>query len=162
MNDKDAFRQKVMLETGNDLKWAKKELSKANNLDNMPKRYKQYPTLEGYYKEAVLLREEVIQGAESTVLERAEAFAKPKWRKKWVKDKKEPEFIEDGVKESSLFFFIWTQYEREIRQAMMSCFNAPEACQQVHDAVYSRENVDTSMLEEAVLEITGLTVKISH
>ncbi len=60
-----------MFEIGNDLVWAKKELSKANNLDNMPKRYKQQcSTLEAYYKEAVLLHEEVIQGAKSTVLER--------------------------------------------------------------------------------------------
>ncbi len=161
MNDKDIFRQKVMIETGNDLKWAKKELSKANNLDNMPKRYKQYPTLEVYYKEAVSLREEVIQGADATILERAEVFAKPKWHKKWVKGKKEPEFIAEGVKESSLFFFIWTQWERQIREAMMNCFNAPEACHQVHDAVYSREEVDMQVLEQAVLEVTGFKVKIS-
>jgi len=162
MDDKNAFRQKVMLETGNNLKWSKKELSKANNLDNMPKRYKQYQTLQAYYKEAVLLREEVIQSAESTVLERAEAFAKPKWRTKWVKDKKEPEYIIDGVKESSLFFFIWTQYEREIREAMMNCFSVPEACHQVHDAVYSKEEVDIQVLEQAVFNVTGLEVKISH
>ena len=162
MNDKNAFRQKVMIETGHDLKWAKKELSKANNLDNMPKRYKHYPILEAYYKEAVSLREEVIQSADTTILERAEAFAKPKWRKKWLKDKKEPEFIVDGVKESSLFFFIWTQYEREIREAMMGCFSAPEACQQVHDAVYSREEVDMQVLEEVAFGVTGFRVKISH
>ena len=162
MSDKNAFRHKIMFETGNDLKWAKKELSKANNLDNMPKRYKHYPILEAYYKEAVLLREEVIDGAESNALGRAYEFAKPKWRKKWVKDKKEPEFITDGVKESSLFFFIWTQYEREIRKAMMSCFSEPEACQQVHDAVYSKESIDIEVLEEAVLENTGFEVKISH
>jgi len=162
MNDKNKFRHKIMLETGNDLAWAKKEFSKANNLDNMPKRYKQYPTLQAYYKEAVLLREEVIQGVDATILERAELFAKPKWRKKWVKGKKEPEYIVDRVKESSLFFFIWTQHEREIREAMMSCFNTPEACHQVHDAVYSREEVDMQVLENAVLEVTGFEVKISH
>ena len=162
MNDKNAFRHKIMLETGNDLKWAKKELSKANNLDNMPKRYKQYPRLEAYYEEAVLLREEVIQSADTTILERAEAFAKPKWRKKWLKDKKEPEFIVDGVKESSLFFFIWTQYEREIREAMMSCFSTPEACHQVHDAVYSTEEVDMQVIEEVAFGVTGFRVKISH
>ena len=161
MNDKNKFRQKVMLETGNDLKWAKKELSKANNLDNMPKRYKQYPTLEAYYEEAVLLREEVIQGTKPKILERAEKFAKSKYCKKWVKGKKEPEFIADGVKESSLFFFIWTQYEREIREAMMSCFKAPEACHQVHDAVYSREVVEPQVIEVKVLAETDFKVKIS-
>ena len=161
MNDKDAFRQKVKIETGNDLSWVKKELSKANNLDSMSKKYKRYPTLEAYYKEAVLLREEVIEGADTTILERAEAFAKPKYRTKWLKGKKEPKFIVDGVKESSLFFFIWTQYEREIREAMMSCFSVPEACQQVHDAVYSKEAIDTAILEETVFETTGFKVKIS-
>ncbi len=161
MNDKNRFRQKVMLETGNDLEWAKRELSKANNLDNMPEKYKRYPTLEAYYKEAVLLREEVIQSADATILERAEAFAKPKYCTKWVKGKKEPEFIVDGVKESSLFFFIWTQYEREIREAMMSCFNTPEACHQVHDAVYSTEVVEPQTIEAKVLAEIGFKVKIS-
>ena len=127
-----------------------------------------HPTLEAYYKEAVLLREEVIQGAEkviqgadATILERAKAFAKSKWRIKWVKGKKEPEYINDGVKESSLFFFIWTQYEREIREAMMSCFNAPEACHQVHDAVYSTEVVEPQDIEAKVLAEIGFKVKIS-
>jgi len=162
MADKNAFRQKIMFETGNDLKWAKKELSKANNLDNLPKRYKHYPTLEAYYKEAVLLREEVIQGADAIVLERAEKFAKPKFRKEWIQGKKEPEFIVDGVKETSLFFFIWTQYEREIREAMMDCFKAPEACQQVHDATYSREaDVSVEKMQNSILEHTGFEVKIS-
>jgi hypothetical protein len=45
---------------------------------------------------------------------------------------------------------------------MVQCFNASEACHEVHDAVYSREEVDTKMLEQAVFETTGFSVKISH
>lgn len=162
MNDKQVFRAKVMLETGNDLAWAKKELSKINNLDEMPKRYKKYPTLEAYYKEAIPLREELIQDAEPMILQRAKSSTKkPKWQKRWINDKKEYEYIVDGVKESSLFFFIWTQWEREIRQAMMSCFKLPEACHQVHDAVYNTEVVDMRVMEDRVLKDTGFTVKIS-
>ena len=55
----------------------------------------------------------------------------------------------------SLFFFVWTQIEREIRHAMMGCFSG--FVHEVHDAVYSKEVVDISILEQ-----TGILVKIEH
>jgi hypothetical protein len=103
----------------------------------------------------------VIANVDEATLATAYLYAKPKWIKLWKQDKKEYEFIKDGVKESSLFFFIWTQYERAIRKAMVQCFNASEACHEVHDAVYSREEVDTKMLEQAVLDATDFRVKIT-
>ncbi len=119
--------------------------------------------VEAYYKEAIPLREELIQDAEPMILQRAKSSTKkPKWQKRWINDKKEYEYIVDGVKESSLFFFIWTQWEREIRQAMMSCFKVPEACHQVHDAVYNTEVVDMKVMEAEVLEKTGFKVQISN
>lgn len=161
MNDKRAFRSKIMSETGQDMAWVKEELSKVDNLDKMPQSYKQHPTLQKYYEEAQILRKEVIDGADTLVASRAYEFAKPKWKAIYKEGKKEPDFIIDGKKESSIFFFIWTQYEREIREAMMNCFSVPEACHQVHDAVYSREEVDPRLIEESVLEETGFVVKIS-
>ena len=161
MNDKVAFRTKIMAETGHDMKWVKSELSKINNLDKMPKKYKQYPTLTKYYYEAQILRREILEDADELILSRAYTLAKPRWMAIYTEDKKQPEFVMDGKKESSIFFFIWTQYEREIRGAMMSYFSVPEACHQVHDAVYSKEDINPIQLEEHVLEMTGFTVKIS-
>lgn len=161
-DDKHTFRTAIMRETGKSMKEVKKELSKADNLDKLPNRYNHYPKLKAYCEEGFNLRKDVIQNADEKTLATAQTFAKPKWEKVWHKDKKEYEFIKDGVKESSLFFFIWTQTERTIRKAMMQCFKAPEACHEVHDAVYSREELDVKMLEQAVLGTTGFSVKISH
>jgi hypothetical protein len=44
---------------------------------------------------------------------------------------------------------------------MMSNFTKPEACHQVHDAVYSKEQIDMSSLEQKVLEQTRFKVHIS-
>ena len=126
--DKTAFRAKVKKETGNDAAWVKKELSKTDNLDNMPKRYENYPTLKAYFEEAPALRKELIASAEPLIRSRANDFAKPKWEPFWNPVKNEFEYIIVGKKETSIFFFIWTQWERQIRESMMSCFDDPSAC----------------------------------
>jgi len=147
VDDKIAFRTKVMLEMDKSMSEIKQELSKADNLDSVPKRYVKYPLLLRYCQEAQKLRKEVIEAVDKIIYTRAYELAKPKYRKKWNKRKKEYEFIAIGKKESSVFFFIWTQYEREIRHAMMSCFSTPEACHEVHDAIYSKEDVSIELLE---------------
>ena len=162
MNDKQAFRAKIMQETGKSLTDVKEELSKADNLDKVPKRYTNYPTLKAYCEESLILRKDVIDNAHEEVHSIAYSHAKLKWISLWHPNKKDPELIPDGKKESSIFFFIWTQYEREIREAMMSCFTAPECCHQVHDAVYSTEVIDAEVIEAKVLEETGFVVKISN
>lgn len=159
--DKVKFRASIMNETGKDRAWVKTELSKIDNLDKMPKRYKNYPTLQSYFSEAQNMRAEIIADAEANVLDNAKSMAKVSWQKEWMENDKKYDFIVNGHKEASLFFFIWTQYEREIRHAMMSCFDKPEACHQVHDAVYSRQKIDATVIEATVLENTGFDVKIS-
>ena len=160
--DKRSFRQSVLQETGKDLDWVKTELSKIDNLDKMPKKYKSYPVLRDYFDEAQELRHEVLTNAGEEVMLNARSVSKPQWIKIWMEQEKEYEFFIDGPKEASLYFFIWTQYEREIRHSMMSCFNSPEACHEVHDAVYSREKIALDVIEAHVLEETGFNVKISH
>ncbi len=162
VDDKTAFRTKVMLEMGKSMSETKQELSKADNLDNVPKRYAKYPILQRYCQEAQKLRKEVIEAVDKICYTRAYELAKPSYIKKWNKRKKEYEYIADTKKESSLFFFIWTQYEREIRHAMMSCFNIQEACHEVHDAIYSKEDISIGLLEKRVLELTGFEVRISN
>jgi hypothetical protein len=159
--DKTAFRNRIQKETGKDAAWVKKELSKIDNLDNMPKKYENYPTLKAYFEEAQILRKEIIASAEPFIRSRAEEFAKPLWGKYWNPEKNEYDWFVVGKKESSVFFFIWTQWERQIRESMMSCFNEPSACHQVHDAVYSKQIIDPKIIEEKVLADTGFIVQIS-
>ncbi len=163
-DDKIAFRTKVMNEVEQDIDWVKTELSKIDNLDNMPKRYDVCPNLKAYYKEAQILRKEIINTAEPELLRNAQYFAKNKFDKFWIEGQSEYEFKINlnEYKESSLFFFVWTQWERQIRESMMSCFDVPEACHQVHDAVYSTQKVDMKVIEAKVLEDTGFTVNISE
>jgi len=161
VDDKIAFRTKVMHEINKGMAETKQELSKADNLDKVPKRYAKYPLLQRYCQEAQKLRKEVIEVVDKTIYTRAYMFAKPEYIKVWDKKKKQYAFIADIKKESSIFFFIWTQYEREIRHAMMSCFNALEACHEIHDAVYSKEDISVGLLEKRVLELTGFEVRIS-
>jgi len=161
VNDKKAFRAQVQNETGKDILWVKKELSKINNKETMPKIYNQYPTLKLYYDEAQLLRKEIIDTAEPIILSRARDFAKIKHKKIWIKGQKKPQLMKDGKKESSIFFFIWTQWERQIRESMMSCFDDPTSCHQVHDAVYSKQKICPNVIESKVLENTGFDIHIS-
>jgi len=160
--NKITFRTKVMHETGENIAWVKKELSKADNLDIQPKRYNRYPTLKAYFAESLVLRKEIIQGADEEVYSIAYGHAKYKWTKIWSTKENNYEYVVDGKKESSIFFFIWTQFEREIREAMMSCFSSPESCHQVHDAVYSTENIATAILQEHILDSTGFKLLISN
>lgn len=160
VENKTDFRNKIQKETRQNDIWVKKELSKINNLDEMPKKYNQYPLLVAYYQEAQQLRKEIIDTAEPIILSRAVDFAKIKFKPIWEKGQKKPQFIEDGKKESSIFFFIWTAWERQIRQSMMSCFDEPSACQQVHDAVYSKQIIDPEIIEAKVLNDTGFLINI--
>jgi len=161
MNDKYAFRQKIADETGKDMAWVKKELSSADNKEGIQKAYESSPTLMQYFKEAIPLRREIIDKAEPLILSRAKEFAKVKWRKDWNKQHNQYEYHADGKKESSIFFFIWTQWERHIRDSMMCCFAKPQECHQVHDAVYSKEDIEPSLIEARVLNETGFKVRIS-
>lgn len=60
---------------------------------------------------------------------------------------------------SSVFFFIWTYYEKQIRDAMLTV--VPDGLP-VHDAIYSRHDVPIASFEVAVKQQTGFEVKISH
>ena len=62
-------------------------------------------------------------------------------------------------KKSSVFFFIWTYYEKQIRDAMLSL--TPDGIP-VHDAVYSRHQIALEDFEARILEQTGFEVKVSH
>lgn len=163
-DNKHSFRAKIMAESGKDLEWVKTKLSELDNkAEGLDRKYNQSLLL--YYQEAIRLRKDVIETIESKYQEiyaRAILLAKPKFKKQWNDKTKQYDFVEAGLKESSIFFFIWTQFERQIREEMMRYFSIPEACHQVHDAVYTREFVDTSLLEQFVLDNTGFKISISN
>jgi hypothetical protein len=64
---------------------------------------------------------------------------------------------EDARHKASVFFFIWTHFEKQIRDAMLSVVNDGIP---VHDATYSKHKVPFHLFEQAVLNKTGFQVKI--
>lgn len=60
---------------------------------------------------------------------------------------------------SSVFFFVWTYYEAKIRDVMMIVFFSKDGLE-VHDAVYSMEDVDVVQVEKAIKESTGFDIVI--
>lgn len=59
---------------------------------------------------------------------------------------------------ASVFFFIWTYYEKQIRDAMLSVVNDGIP---VHDAIYSKQQISLDVFEKSILDQTGFEVKIS-
>lgn len=70
-----------------------------------------------------------------------------------------PEEPEMARMKSSVYFFIWTYFEKQIRDAMLSVVDDGIP---LHDAIYSRHQIPFSVFEQAVVEQTGFEVKISH
>lgn len=58
---------------------------------------------------------------------------------------------------SSVYFFIWTHYERLIRKAMLIILTDGI---EVHDAVYSKMDVSTNIIEVTIFESTGFKIII--
>lgn len=109
-----------------------------------------------YKEEAKPLMQEVIKLCDRDKYAIAWGYARTRWDKT---DGKNVELANER-NTASLYFFIWTQYEREIRHTMKSCFS--EQVVEVHDAVYSKELIDTALIEKAVLENVGFKVKIDR
>lgn len=65
---------------------------------------------------------------------------------------------EEARDKASVFFFIWTYFEKQIRDAMLSVVNDGIP---VHDAIYSKQKLPFKDFEDAVLQQTGFEVKIS-
>jgi hypothetical protein len=72
----------------------------------------------------------------------------------WKDDSEDPELSRE---KASVFFFIWTHFEKQIRDAMLSVVNDGIP---VHDAIYSKHKVPFPLFEQAVLNKTGFEVKI--
>jgi len=163
VTDRTKFRQKVMDETGKSLKWVKTELSK---LDNMTSYNTKSEILSEYCEEGITIRDSVINRIKEQneqMYNIAYVKAKDVLEKVWDEELNQLKFEPIGEKkESSIFFFIWTQVERQVREAMKTCFKDQDQVLDCHDAVYSKKEVTIKELEKAVLDQTGFEVKISH
>ncbi len=73
-------------------------------------------------------------------------------------------FEKSGEKNKySLFFFCWTQIERDIRDVMISCVSSRVFVHEVHDAIYVHESQKQPRIEDmeqAIAEQLGLNIKI--
>ena len=63
----------------------------------------------------------------------------------------------ESLDKASVFFFIWTYFEKQIRDAMLSMVSDGIP---VHDAIYSKKVVDYGVFEQGILDKTGFEVKI--
>ena len=169
IDDKHYFRDLLAIELEKDIDGIKQVLSSADNGKQHRRLCAGNPVLNDYVNEAPQLVDEflkIIEEQNPDMIQTATSYAKfeleiVEWVNKQGFDKKQPKFATTGeFNKYSLFFFVWTQIEREIREAMMSCFDG--FVHQVHDAVYSKEDVEIAVLEKAVLDRTGIKVKIEH
>ena len=62
-------------------------------------------------------------------------------------------------KMASVYFFIWTYFEKQIRDVMLSLVDDGVP---VHDAVYSKRVIPFEDFEDAIFKQTGFEVKISN
>lgn len=152
IRNKRKFRAEIEELTGWDYDQVKKELSALDNGQsiNMYNRKVKH-ALAPFFDESRALMEDVL----NTVKHKdpviyAQAILNSK------DTRKDGEVI--GKKLSSIYFFVWTQYERKIRDAMKTCFTKP--AYDCHDAVYSREKIDFDHLKNIVFEKTGFSVGI--
>ena len=60
---------------------------------------------------------------------------------------------------ASVFFFIWTYFEKQVRDAMLSVVNDGIP---VHDAIYSKRQLPFGQFQQAVLDATEFEVKIGN
>jgi hypothetical protein len=121
-----------------------------------------HPLLNSFSEDSDLLRREVISTIAQNkpdVLQLAIAQSKHSFDEKmnWVSTRRLDDDTERA--KSSVFFFIWTYYEKQIRDAMLSV--VPDGIP-VHDAIYSRHQVPLEVFEKAILDQTGFEVKVSN
>ncbi len=154
INDKKTFRGEVMERLECDYDKAKEHITALTNGRDVDTFYGKAnaKALHPFYLESQKLVDAFIDHVKENdkfVYDQALTLAK---------EAKKDDFAVGGKRKYGVLFHCYTHYERQIREAMKSCYTMP--VYDVHDAVYSREEVDTEILEKAVLEQTGFKVKI--
>jgi len=115
--------------------------------------------LEEFKQESDKLRREVISVIathEPEVRKRAEKQSKHSFPENYDWEDSDEDTLLSREK-ASVYFFIWTYFEKQIRDAMLSVVDDGIP---VHDAIYSKQVVDFQDFEDAILSKTGFEVKI--
>lgn len=120
------------------------------------------PKLKEFFEQSDQLRKEVI----AVIAEqKPEVFkAAIEQSKKYFPEDMDWQSIEkegsdaEARNKASVFFFIWTYFEKQVRDAMLSVVDDGIP---VHDAIYSKEVLPFSDFEESILQQTGFELKIS-
>lgn len=63
----------------------------------------------------------------------------------------------ESLDKASVFFFIWTYFEKQIRDAMLSMVDDGIP---VHDAIYSKKVLKSEHIQKVIMKQTGFDVKI--
>lgn len=158
---KQAFRQEIANDLSVTIDDVKQLLTAYAN--GSQKQVGNSPKLQEFYEQSDKLRREVvatISSHEPDLLESAIAQSKNNFPEDmdWESIEKE-DSAKAARDKSSVFFFIWTYFEKQIRDAMLSVVNDGIP---VHDAIYSKEDIDCEVFEKAVFDQTGFEVKISN
>ncbi len=153
INNKKEFRGEVMKKLGCDYDKAKEHITAISNgrgLDYY--KVSERIALKPLYEEAQKLSKAFMAKIEQDhpfVYTQALALAK---------EAGDDDFSIGGKRFYGTMFHAWTHFERQVRNTMKSCFIQP--VYDVHDAVYSREQIDPRVLEQTVQEQTRFRVKI--
>lgn len=162
MRNKHRMRALLMRRLDKPLKQVKEILSAADNGKQYKKLQEKSRLLSQYIDESSTLADNFNKWMKKHHLKRynlAHSMAKDEWVYTGKKI-----FKKSGKKNKySLFFFCWTQIERDIREVMMRCVNEGIFVHQVHDAIYiHKSEVQSSIqvMEQSIKEQLGLDIKI--
>ena len=160
VSDRKAFRQQIADETGREVSWVKVALTKIDNGGGVDNRIiKKSKTLTSYKKESRPFVDAFMRAIPQELVVIAKRHAKiydvdNKFIKKLIGTK----FREDGRKIFGLFFFVWTQVEREIRELIKSHFKG--YCHDVHDAIATKERADLDAINKTISDAGFKYIKV--
>jgi DNA-binding transcriptional MerR regulator len=156
---KKALREDIAKDLGKSIDEVKALLTAYSN--GSQKKVGDSDKLKEFYKESDQLRREVVATIaqyEPDLLQSAIEQSKNDFPEDtdWQSIEKE-NTAQQSRDKASVFFFIWTYFEKQIRDAMLSMVDDGIP---VHDAIYSKKVVDYGVFEQAILDKTGFDVKI--
>jgi len=158
---KQELRQEISEDLGKTVEEVKQLLTAYSN--GSQKSVGNSPKLREFFDQSDQLRREVIAVIEEQKREVFKAAIEQSNKEfpedmDWQSIEKESSAAEARDK-ASVFFFIWTYFEKQIRDAMLSVVNDGIP---VHDAIYSKEMLPFDTFEKAILQKTGFEMRISH
>ena len=158
---KQSLRQEIASDLGIPIDEVKKLLTGYAN--GSQKQSGNSHKLKQFQEESDQLRREVIstiQAYKPELLQSAIAQSKKSFPEDmdWQSIEKESD-VQQALDKASVFFFVWTYFEKQIRDAMLSLVDDGIP---VHDAIYSKHALPFRDFQKAIQDQTGFEVKISH